>query len=786
LKKTYQTQLGLITKVGTNSNANKANYLINAKPITLVDDVNISSTATSADIPPDASLPDLHLSSVENYERSDGSLYRRLYNFDSEVEEFTESDLSNNYDFIIRHTNDDGEKYIVYKSLSSLNGILSVAEISGDSQVDSTTTNYTTSSYSVELLQNTEDEKFYSLYKFNVGCANGSFKYLSSDEDGNRAFGLDYYSFSTGETKTVPLENYDVTLLTRVRDNDNNELIYVGANTLAEFTKGLSGVNEISGDSQQEDTLSKSVALSSIDGKKCYTLYNFNGGCANAYLTYYAPAEYLGCHNYSIAYYGENNMLYDYPYNGQLLMRLNKDDSGDCELKYLDLWSLTTILPTPDTELYNQYEDGQKSIEIKYGCAEIGGTYRNIQAYQLYGIDRPSDIEEGYAKTIIKRQGNDPESDYGDSNYTESLLPEGFEFVVRTVNAEGCGTIHYMPLSVGVELPETDTEVGISKSVTVRDDFGEYLTLYNFTEDNVGSYTANYEDYIDGSGFFVDGCDGILFRKTTNLDYDNQEPELHYITFQSLKDYVQPIGDVDAASRNDADERDSYSIEIKTTKHHIDYLQLYNFDDGNIESEYIRLDPDSHVCLNDDDDAFLVRTVDGNGQPVLKYKQIYVKQAPDDGDTNIEENFTEIYNQIYYLSGEISNISGTCSCDLSGAWIRGGTYEENYGCSIGDSYQYEVIDLNGRMLVGCWNQSNGSMCFYNSYNDNFNSTIIDGGCVNVDYQIYVGRQDPTYIGDGCIGVSNIDVRDTVYTQALTIGNTTITESQLQQLLALLN
>lgn len=555
--------------------------------------------------------------------------------------------------------------------------------------------------------------------------------------------------------------NDKLTLVSRVEKEDEET-----GETKAEIEYiqfDLSNGIEISGDSQQEDTLSKSVALSSIDGKKCYTLHNFNGGCADAYLTQEAPYEYLGCDAFAITYFGENDMLYDYAHNGQLLMRLNKDDSGDCELKYIDLYSLTSILPNTDTEIFSGCEDGQKSIEIKYGCAEIDGYYRQIQAYQLYGIDRPSDIEEEYTKTVIKRQGNDPDSDYGDSNYTESLLPEGYEFVVRTVNSEGCGTIHYMPLSVGVELPETDTKVGISKSVTVRDDNGEYLTLYNFTKNNVGSYTANYKDYIDDNGFFVDGCDGILFRKTTNLDNENQEPELHYITFESLKDYVQPIGDADVASRNDADERDSYSIEIKTTKEHIDYYQLYNFDDANVESEYINLNPDSNVCLNVDDDAFLVRTTDENGQPVLKYKQIYVKQDSN-GNTNYGEDITNIYDQINYLSGEIYNLSGTCSSDLSGAWIKGGTYEENYGQSIGDSDQNEVIYLDGRELIGDWYQRDGIMTFSN-YESNYYSTTIDGGTV------YAYSLDGEYI------TSNNEIR---------IGCTSINEEQLQRLLALLN
>ena len=76
--------------------------------------------------------------------------------------------------------------------------------------------------------------------------------------------------------------NDKLTLVSRVEKEDEET-----GETKAEIEYiqfDLSNSIEISGDSQQEDTKSKSVALSSIDGKKCYTLYNFNNGCADAYL----------------------------------------------------------------------------------------------------------------------------------------------------------------------------------------------------------------------------------------------------------------------------------------------------------------------------------------------------------------------------------------------------------------------------------------------------------------------------------------------------------------------
>lgn len=69
--------------------------------------------------------------------------------------------------------------------------------------------------------------------------------------------------------------------------------------------------------------------------------------------------------------------------------------------------------------------------------------------------------------------------------------------------------------------------------------------------------------------------------------------------------------------------------------------------------------------------------------------------------------------------------------DLSDVWIKGGTYEENYGASIGDEFGCEAINLNDRVLIGVWSLAGGTMEFHN-YDMNNGYTQINGGEVYAD------------------------------------------------------
>ena len=551
-------------------------------------------------------------------------------------------------------------------------------------------------------------------------------------------------------------------------DSGDCELKYLDLQSLTAILSNAD--TAISGDSQVKEDEQKSITLSVDGDEKYYQLYNFDNGCANAELTTNAFGA-------DLAYAGEEMEYLD---KVDILVRVRSD--GDTELQYMKLDSLSaTTIPT-DTEVFTKGEEEgiveypQKSIEIYNGCFEDGTPYNCLQ---LYRINQTSDIENEYKSVVIEHQGNDP--DDREKPYTQSLLPEGYEFVVRSV-VEGCqgGTIHYMPLSVGVVMPGVDTYDAVdrlSRSIewTGCDSGKDYLRLYNFAWNYcVTEYQPNYENEIQDDKFKLEDSDGILFRKSTVDDPENDNPELRYMTFKSLKNYINYEGDSNIVDDVDDDDKSESIERVYDEETHQEYFRLKDFKyragDIMLNGE---LESNSTTEFTDDDTHILVRQFDEYGHPVLKYAKLEISLPEINGGTDYSYEINELYEIVDYLSGEISAISGTCSCDLSGAWQQGADAEINYGSSIGNPWKCPVIDLQNNTLLGCWKHDG--------------TFIIQGGDLSLpDGSINVGTVDSTYIGDGCIGVGNINVRDSVYTQALTIGNTTITESQLQQLLALLN
>lgn len=537
------------------------------------------------------------------------------------------------------------------------------------------------------------------------------------------------------------IKNYD--LVARQISSDGSKYItYLSLSSLSNVISGLSD-SEISGDSQVKEDTQKSITLSVDGDEKYYQLYNFDNGCANARLTSFYGADEQ--------YEGETGNFYFNNVDILVRVRPNEDSSDATELQYLDFSTLSaTTIPT-DTEVFTEAEkDGivqypRKSIEIWNGCFDDGTPYKCLQ---LYGINAESDIENEYKSVVIEHQGTDPD-DKAKPLYTESLLPEGYEFVVRSV-VEGCqgGTIHYMPLSVGVNMPGVDTYDASdrpSKSIewTEGEAGKDYLRLYNFAWNySVTEYEPNYSSDIQEDKFKLDDGDGILFRKSTVDNPDNDAPELHYMTFKSLKNYIFYEGDSNVID-DVADENKSESIErVYDENTHTEFFRLKDFvyraGDIMLNGE---LESDSTTQITDDDTHILVRQFDEYGHPVLKYAKLEISLPEINGGTDYSYEINDLYEIVDYLSSEISAISGTCSCDLSGAWQQGADAEINYGLAIGDSYKYEAINLDSRILWGCWHHP-GWFQIENDGEDN------SGGLI--------------------------------------LGNTMLSESKLQQLLALLN
>lgn len=128
--------------------------------------------------------------------------------------------------------------------------------------------------------------------------------------------------------------------------------------------------------------------------------------------------------------------------------------------------------------------------------------------------------------------------------------------------------------------------------------------------------------------------------------------------------------------------------------------------------------------------------------------------------TIINQDLTEIWNELDALSGWCGELSAQLS---GGYWEQGGDNTTNYGSSIGNSGSTAVIDLDGQELVGCWKTTD----------------------FTVDYSLNVGctATADTLVANDIIGCTGTFA--SLQTGNFTLGSTSLSESQLQQLLALI-
>lgn len=677
--------------------------------------------------------------------------FYEIYKFDDSAYTRGNTDLSSlsvsqdEYSEFILRTRKKDTSYVeyinAYSLLSSLSGN---TIISGDSQVD-------INQSSIELCTIVDEdgnikERYYQLFKFNDGCYVEKNNKLSND----------------GEGILIRKENnegkYDLAYL-------NKESLIISGD--ADVERPFNWQNQYS--IQLKKGINGNTGRGE-DGTEFYQIYNFDNGCTDLRIESPDDVAKLGIDDYQDGF----------------LFRLYNKETSTPEIRYLNVPSLSNLvagveIPPTDTAKFSNVENGQSSIQIG-GCADTGCIY-----YQLYNVDQASDIEQADKEVHIEKLGI-TKSDDGCSTeiFKKSLLPPNYEFVVRELGDNGCGIIHYMPLSVGVNMPQVDTLDSFNKpSKSIENHFdnvdGQYLELYNFNHpDAVQEYYPNYDGCIAGDKFFIDDRDAILIKKITNDDPENENPELQYMTFKSLKNYINYIGDSNLAGQNDANEPDQYSIELKEYQNQNgngdkkEYFQLYKFDENNYDVNYIDL-TDDYKDISQNGYHFLVRDTDANGQPVLKYKKIYMKSDVDGCVINeIQQSITNIYEQIEIISAEISGIADGCF------WQQGADYNTNYGSSIGNNFGEKVITLGYRKLEGGW-----SADYF--YTDSLNVDRINSGCTDA---VSVNATLCVYGGCGII-TDNLESTDifgcTVNASSqITIGNTTINEQQLQALLALIS
>ena len=224
-----------------------------------------------------------------------------------------------------------------------------------------------------------------------------------------------------------------------------------------------------------------------------------------------------------------------------------------------------------------------------------------------------------------------------------------------------------------------------------------------------------------------------------------------------------------------------------------------------------------------------------------------IENSINDVDNDIDNIRNDISNIVDDLRGDIEQLSNSISGLSGNYWYQGGDSSTNYGSSIGDSNKNTVINLDGKTLVGNWTAAadfkvNGDITCDNdifAFSVKGNSGSFDtirsynGGDITADNNIDMSNHEIkniSKIGDinltdkqlvgnwittgehtavGCINCDWLFKNDGSHNDGvnvgglqlygewstnnnftvngtLKIGNTTITETQLQQLLALLS
>lgn len=368
----------------------------------------------------------------------------------------------------------------------------------------------------------------------------------------------------------------------------------------------------------------------------------------------------------------------------------------------------------------------QKSLEWK--------TQGNVKYAQLYKIDAAGEETEQVNLKFAKHGFQD-------------LLPDNEEFVIRTGAG---GEIQYKNIGVCLSayLPTEFIISGDSQASL----FPPQRSIDLMKSGNDYYYQLHDMDKV-GVDLLVKT---IETSATTILPWDYEFVLRHNgaggtIQFANLSclipETLPPIsGDANVIPNV------SRSIATGVDQQGNTWHQLYNLGSTGVISATLAYDGYDHYIMNEgnmwsnDRKQFLYYDLDDK---CLKYADICLimpKVTASDLDDDV----------IPEISGVIGpEISGLISAELSALddkyWIKGEDESENYGSAIGDSGGNKVIDLDNKELVGTWSTPNDFTC---------NAVICD--------QVLAGGQLTLLQG----GV-------------LQIGNTTLNESQLQQLLALL-
>lgn len=442
--------------------------------------------------------------------------------------------------------------------------------------------------------------------------------------------------------------------------------------------------------------------------------------------------------------------------DGAFLELYNMHSPGEAGSTVSITSSLVSLLPA-DYELVVRKNGAGGQIAYTKLSAVVAGTPGSVQfdtdaTQQQKSLEWKTQGDAKYAQ-LYKMDAAGEETEQVDLKFAkygfQDLLPDNEEFVIRTgaggeIQYKNVGVCLSAYLSSGFII-SGDTQIGLvpqQKSIDLMksgDSF--YYQLHDMDKVGVNSLPVRK---IETSA-----------TRLLPSDYEfvlRQNGAGGTIKFAALSCMVPeaypPIsGDANVIPN------ESKSIATGTDAHGNTWHQLYNLGSTGVISATLAYDGYDHYIMNEgnmwsnDHKQFVYYDLDDK---CLKYADICLRMpkvtAGDLDDDVIPE-----------ISGVIGpEISGLLSAELSALddkyWMQGEDENKNYGSAIGDSSGNKVIDLDNKELVGNWSTPNDFTC---------NSVSCD--------QVLAGGQLTLQSG----GV-------------LQIGNTTLNESQLQQLLALLN
>lgn len=650
------------------------------------------TTNNIAIVSTDTGIEELHQQSIQNKITDDGS-YIQLYGFDNE-ETTVLSDNVGNYDILARERKADGNLTLSYVTLSSLSSSLSSKTLSTDSELGW---------FYNEDQQYESNNKSIDKKKYNDG------EYL-------QIHNFDVYDWIDDISAEENL--YADIIVRRYGDYGDMYIDYINLDALKTIPE-IRNPKPLSADSDITSLNQKSIDQKT-DSKN---------------------SKYFQLHNFDKS---ESTALSDFSRLPDIVVRSN-NTLGSPEIQYIPF---TNLLSGYEMSVINDSLNGDANIQSKSKTASIQKALSsNEEYYRLYKFDDAS-----YKKTYtvgntdfipnftdFKIRGFPYGAKIGD--FRDLDIPLGTDILQRKKNEQGIQTLEYDTIKLKLPMPPTDTtkseDIGISPyygftplrcSIDAYDEdrAGSMLQLYNFEKsDNVldlnPSQFSTRSSRQNNTNYRAENAILIRRYEPANENHRDGQMQVDYMSTNSLASFIELSGDSDYTPAK------SKSIKFVPASGYSPtdtppYFKLHNFDNSS-SNESVKTDIQSDGYYYDivtgkaadyssnDNYYILTKHVDNDGNSELEYKQIALKIPEGSGGAtseeleelkervdNIEIASDSLCATFEHISGDVNDLSTDLSSLSGDVWLRGEGYDVNFGSSIGNSNEEEIINLDEQVL----------------------------------------------------------------------------------------